>query len=308
MQFSIALVLLFKIGIQMKKVKEIDFNEGIANNFYFDLVNLEDIIIKRQPSDHNQFNHHKLSFYAILIITSGKGAHCINYKDYTYNEGSIFTLRKNTIHKFYKTSAKGKLIIFTEDFIVRSSDKMNNLNLFKLFNEMLGSPKLQVINSDLVRIKEWMFQIEKEKLSIKEHYSIEIIRNLIQGLILNLLRLKSKGNENLAHKKNYSQFIKLQKAVEKDCFESKSVAYYANKLDVSTKTLSNITQSVVSKSAKSFIDEIVILQIKKILISSSHSYTEIAYRAGFEHSTNFFKYFRKKTGLSPKQFRENNNK
>ena len=287
------------------KIKEIDFNEKRANNFYFDIVNLEDIIFTRQPSDHNQFSHHKLSFYVIIIITSEEGKHSINYNNYTYKKGSVFTIRKNNIHKFYKSTAKGKLIVFTEDFIIRASDKMDTFKLFRLFNEMLSSPKLQLVDSDFVEIKNWIYQIEQEYLNVKDTHSIEIIRNLIQVLILKLLRIKSMVNENLAHKKNHSQFIKLQELVEEYCFESKNVAYYANKMSVSTKTLSNITQSVISKSAKSFIDDVVILQIKRLLINSPHSYTEIAYRAGFEHPTNFFKYFRKKTGFSPKQFKEN---
>jgi len=65
------------------------------------------------------------------------------------------------------------------------------------------------------------------------------------------------------------------------------VSYYAIKMSVSTRTLNNITQSVIGKSAKSFIDEIVILQIKRLLINSSLSFTEIAYQSGFDDPTNF---------------------
>ena len=120
-----------------------------------------------------------------------------------------------------------------------------------------------------------------------------------------LFRIKSKGYENLGDNKYQLQFIALQELIEKNCFESKKVSYYANLMGVTTRTLNNITKSITAKHAKALIDEIVILQIKRLLINSELTFTEIAYQAGFDDPTNFFKYFRKMTGYSPKQFKEN---
>lgn len=288
----------------MKKlIKEINFENKKTGKFHFDLVGLGDIL-KMKPTDHSQFNHHKLSFYVIIIITDNKGVHSINYKDYSYKKGTIFTLRKDNIHKFYKTKAKGKFLIFTENFIVRYLDKIEALKSFQLFNEMIGSPKLQLISSDFAEIENLIYQIEKEYLEVNDAYSLEIIRSMIQVLIIKLFRIKSKENGILDNKKYLVSFFSLQKLVEKECFASKKVSYYANKMGITTKTLNNITQSVIAKPAKSFIDEVVIVQIKRLLINSQFSFSEIAYQAGFDEPTNFFKYFRKKTGLSPSQFKE----
>ncbi len=286
-------------------VKEIDFDNTKTDNCYFDIVDLGDVF-KRKPKNHHQFEHHKISFYVILIITHDKGEHSINYQDYAYEKGTVFTLRKNNVHKFYKTNAKGKLLVFTEDFVVRYSDKVDILKLFQLFNEMLGSPKLQLSDKDYDEINSLINQIETEYWEVKDNHSTEIIRSLIQVLILKLSRIKSKGNDDLGSKKYHLEFLALQELIEKDCFESKKVSYYAQKMGVTTRTLNNITQNVIGKHAKSLIDEILILQIKRLLINSPLSFTEIAYQTGFDDPTNFFKYFRKKTGFSPKQFKENN--
>lgn len=287
-----------------RQIKEIDFKKEKDGNFYFDLVGLEDIL-ERKPKAHDQFDHHKISFYAIVFITHNKGKHSINYKDYPYKKGTVFTLRKNSIHKFYKSNAKGRFLIFTEDFVIRFAGKTEALNLFQLFNEMLSSPKLQLKNSDFIEIESLIHQIEKEYLNVKDNHSIEIIRSLIQILIHKLFRIKLKGYDNSRDNKYQLQFITLQELIERDCFENKKVSYYANKMGVTTRTLNNITQSIISKHAKALIDEIMILQIKRLLINSQLTFTEIAYQAGFDDPTNFFKYFRKKTGYSPKQFKEN---
>jgi len=75
-------------------------------------------------------------------------------------------------------------------------------------------------------------------------------------------------------------------------------------MGVTSRTLNNVTQSVIGKSAKAFIDQVLILHVKRLIINSSLSLTEIAYESGFNQPTNFFKFFRKNTGLSPKEFRE----
>jgi len=285
------------------KVKEITFDNQKTGKYHFDLVGLEDILNKK-PDDHSQFEHHKLSFFAIVIIIDGKGKHSINYKDYNFKKGTVFTLRQSNVHKFFKTNAQGKLLVFTNDFVIRYSDKTESQKLFRLFNEMLSSPKLQLNNKEFTSIEDLLSQIENEFLNVRDNHSIEIIRNLMQVMIYKLFRIKSTKGENLGDKKYHSSFKSLQELVEKECFESKTVSYYAQKLGVTSRTLNNVTQSIIGKSAKSFIDEVLILQVKRLIINSNLSFTEIAYRSGFNDSTNFFKFFRKNTGLSPKEFKE----
>ena len=101
-----------------------------------------------------------------------------------------------------------------------------------------------------------------------------------------------------------SQFLEFQKLVEKECFKSKKVQYYSNQLGVSSKTLNNIVNNVVNSSAKTFIDERTIMQIKRLLISTDQSIKEIAYLTGFSDPTNFYKYFKKFAGNSPEVFRQ----
>ncbi len=286
------------------KVTEIAFDKQKTGKYRFDIVDLKSILSKK-PDDHSQFEHHKLSFFVIIIMNQGKGNHSINYKDYDFKKGTVFTLRKGNIHKFYKTKAQGRFLIFTNDFVIRNSDKIETQKLFRLFNEMLSSPKLQLSNSEFIEIENLISLIEKEHLDENDNHSHEIIRNLIQIIIHKLFRIKTKRGQYFEDK-YFSNFSTLQELVEKDCFESKKVAFYAEKMGVTSRTLNNVTQSIIGKSAKSFIDEVLILQIKRLIINSNLSFTEIAYQSGFNDSTNFFKFFRKNTGNSPKEFKEKN--
>ncbi|TCP22100.1 AraC-like DNA-binding protein [Tenacibaculum skagerrakense] len=291
----------------MKPIKEITFKNKKGNSYFFDLVSLEDIL-NLKPTDHNQYEHHKVAFYIIAIITEGAGKHSINYNEYTYEKGTVFTVRKNNIHKFYSENASGKFLVFTEDFIIQYSENYETLKLRQLFNEMLGTPKIQLHEKEFLETQNLLHHIESEFQKENDEYAIPIIRSLVQVLVLNLFRIKSKTHNYLNNSNYYVKFTQFQELIEKNCFEHKKVAYYADKLGVTPKTLNNITQNIIEKSAKSFIDEIVILQIKRLLVNSQLSLSEIAYETGFDLPTNFFKYFRKNTGQSPKEFKESQKK
>ena len=286
-----------------KKFKEINFVNSYTNKFQFDLVQYEDLL-RKKPTDHSQFEFHKLSFYAILIFSQHEGEYNLNFRDYQFQKGTLFTVRKDNIHKFYKNKAKGQLLVFTENFILNHSNEVEASKTFLLFNEMLASPKLQLNESEYKDIMSLINLIKTEYQDAKDDYSLSIIRAYIQVIITKLFRIKSKDHIVFENQKYLPKFLQFQALVEQKCFNQKKVGFYAKEMGVSTKTLNNITQSILHKSAKTFINEIVIIQAKRLIINSQASLTEIAYQVGFEDPTNFFKYFKKYTGQSPSHFKE----
>ncbi|MBD0404635.1 AraC family transcriptional regulator [Flammeovirga sp. EKP202] len=246
-----------------------------------------------------------MKFYVILFVYEGEGYHTIDFTDYNYKEGTVILVRKDQIQKFFRsTNVKGYLLIFTEEFIIGHLNKMEALKAFQLFNESLSFPKIEFNNKN--EFSDFMVLVKQLELeyNAKDVFSIGITRSVLHVLIIKLFRIKDKAGDFVERKKYMSQFLAFHKLVEEDCFKSKKVQYFSEKLGVSTKTLNNIVNEVVNVSAKSFIDERSIMQIKRLLISTDHSIKEIAYMSGFSDATNFFKYFKKFTNSSPKIFRQ----
>ena len=286
-----------------KKIQEIQYaNENIKGS-HFDLVKYEDILEKIVVG-HNQFENHKLSFYALLLITEGSGKHNINFTEYNFKKGSIFTIRKDNIHKFYRTKAKGLLFVFTEIFISHQLSKTESSKIFLLFNELLLSQKLQLDSGAHKEILSLTKLIENEYYKFGDSYSPFIIRNLLLSISTKILRIKLQKNQYSEKNKYFSKFLDFQKLVENNCFKNRKVKFYADQMNVTPKTLSNISQSITHKTAKVFINDVVIIHTKRLIINSQKTLTEISYEVGFDEPTNFFKYFLKYAGLTPKQFRE----
>lgn len=281
----------------------IKFQNRQNPNAEFDVIKMEDLF-SRTDLGHAPSQLHLVEFYILMLIEEGTGTHTIDFKKYKYKPGTILTVRKDQIHQFIKSdSVKGKLLLFTDDFLVSYLEKLEAQKSLQLFNEVLGVPKIQLSKKELIEVSTLVQRIEKEYFKVNDDYSLGIIRSELHILIANLFRIKSRKHKVIASRKYLSEFIDFQNLVEKNVNEYKKVNDYAQMIGVSTKTLNTITKTIVHKSAKEFIDEICTKQIKRLLINTNHSIKEIAYATGFEETTNFYKYFKRQTQFTPEQFR-----
>ena len=262
-----------------------------------------DEVFKKSPEDHKQTENHNLSFFVLFIITKGNGIHTINYKDYTYQEGTVFCLRKGTTHRFTKNNSEAELLVFTEDFIIKHLGEKEGLKTFQLFNELLESPKIQLSKLLLVEVETILNQISNETRATLDTFSSSIKRSLLHILISKLYREQTKNKNTFTNTQYLNQFLEFQNLIEEQWSKNKTALHYAKQMSITSKTLNKIVKSTIKISAKSLIDDIVTTQIKHLLVNTELSVTEIAYQAGFDDPANFYKYFKKNTSFSPNQFR-----
>ena len=135
---------------------------------------------------------------------------------------------------------------------------------------------------------------------------IQIFKNFIQNFILDFydktqhLFLQKKTEGINRQEEIFKRFIQL---IHKHCTTQREVSFYAAELFITPRYLSTIVQNVSGNTAKSIIDRHVILEIKALLQSTSLSIQEISNRLSFPDQSFFGRYFKKHTGKSPLQYR-----
>jgi len=285
-----------------EKPESIKFDRKKRPTLDFDVVPLESIF-QRSDLNHNPSKLHKVQFYVLILVTDGKGKHTIDFKEYEYSQGSVLTIRKDQVHNFHKSQAKGYIFLFTEEYVLSYLEHQSAEKIVGLFNELLYNQHSQLSVKDFQSILMLVQQILEELNLPADNYTSGIIRNFLQIFINKIHRTRNLTSQIKINHKYTSQFMQFQSFVEKECHEHRAVQYYADKLHITTRTLNNITHDVINKSAKKFIDDIAVLQIKRLLINTRITIKEIAYRSGFEEPTNLFKYFKRFTGQTPESFR-----
>lgn len=283
--------------------KQISFQNSQNPKAAFDLIRLEDVQ-RRKDMDHSPFKLHLVQFYLVILIEAGAGYHTIDFKDYPVRRGTLLTIRKDQIHRFHQSdSLRGKMLLFTDEFLVSYLESLEVMKTFQLFNDVLSAPVIQPQAVQFEEIDRLTERISAEYFDLNDVHSLGIIRSELHILLTKLFRIKAGHNHRISDRKYLEEFITLQRLIEQHAFERKKVMDYGSMMGLSTKTLNTITQSIIHKSAKAFIDEVSTKHIKRLLINTEDSVKEVAFASGFEETTNFYKYFKRHTGVTPEQFR-----
>lgn len=137
-------------------------------------------------------------------------------------------------------------------------------------------------------------------------YRMQIAKNYIQSLLLDIYDNRQR-NFILTHPRGISRqeeiFNHFMELVHKHCINQREIAFYADKLCITARHLSTVVHNVSGTTAKSLIDEQVILESKVLLKSTNKSIKEIADMLHFADASFFGKYFKKYVGMTPLNFK-----
>ncbi len=96
--------------------------------------------------------------------------------------------------------------------------------------------------------------------------------------------------------------------VQADCREHRSLRHYADVLCVTPKYLSMVVKMVSGRNASEYIDELVSLESKTLLLDSRYSIQQVSDMMNFPNPSFFAKFFRHRCGISPSAYRKQKGK
>ena len=288
-------------GTMKKDIPYITFNPATTENIGFEIVSIEKIANKKETHEHNSQLPHQLKFYNLIFFTEGKGRHFIDFHWYTVQQNTLIYLAKEQVNAFdFSSDLKGYCMVFTEEFFVDCFSNFSDSFVFKLFHPQLSSPIIPIPEeSDFVLY----FNLIRKELGVQKSFNKkEIIKSLLSILLSKVENIKQNQSKSSIDSSKLILFQKFTSLVENHYTESRNANFYAEKLAVTYKHLNSICKELMHKTAKSVIDDFIVLQAKRRLTSAEMKSTELAYDLGFEDPTNFTKYFKKQTGLTPISF------
>ena len=110
-------------------------------------------------------------------------------------------------------------------------------------------------------------------------------------------------SEKIQHSRKTVVYNKFMSLVSENYHKSHDVSFYADKLCVSTRYLSQVTNDIVGISPKQLISDYIIKESKILLESTNYSIQEISIRLGFSSQSAFTSFFIKNEKETPSSFR-----
>lgn len=284
----------------MNSIPNISFNssEGATD---IEFLSLSEIFFRvaKNPT-HNPRKLHRINFFALLIVTSGSGTHQVDLEHYAIEKDSVLKIAKGQVHAFQEDLGyDGYLVIFTEEFVLKyfSASTINFIS--QLYNYHISNPLVENSTFNDFFLK----QVSEELQNIDSYAKKEIIAKMLELYLLKLERLAHSSNSDKLNKDYFAHFVNFKNLVENDFSKTRNAKDYAARLSITPKHLNTIVKTVTLNTTKAFIDQYVILESKRAILSGSNSFKEVSYQMGFDEVTNFSKFFKKHTGLSPKEYK-----
>ena len=182
-------------------------------------------------------------------------------------------------------------------------------NVLSLFFYLKDYPCFNLTPQEQETVKEYHAFIRKRLKNKEALYRKEVVMGLMQGFFFELCNIfTNHAPANATTMKNKSRkeyiFERFYESLVESYQSERSVKFYADQLCLTPKHLSGVVKEVSGKTVGEWIDELVILEAKALLNSSSMNIQEIADRLNFANQSFFGKYFKHYTGMSPKEYRK----
>lgn len=249
-------------------------------------------------------------FYCVALKREAKGKVKYGQQHYDYDKGVLSFTAPNQVQNLDLETVEcgsGDLLIFHPDFLLKHP-LANTIHTYGFFsyavNEALHLSAQE--ENDLIEI---LHKIDKECSHIDKHTQ-EIILSQIE-LLLNYSKRFYERQFITRKNNNHQLLIKFEQIVDgyfNDVTDTPkqllTVNHIAGLMNLSPNYLSDLLRVHTGQNTQQHIHEKLIEKAKEKLSITNLSISEIAYTLGFEHSQSFSTLFKKKTDMSPMEFRQ----
>lgn len=256
------------------------------NDESFSIKKIDKVINK------NSFNIHQHSLYELVCISKGNIKLTIDFQTYNLKENTIYLIRPGQIHQWVKDDYPNKCIGYIFHF---SKDFLPTYDMVNKLYEKNSFPIIELSSDIFNNINQLILMLLNENKD-------NTLSSYLFGSILEYI-LKLKRTTNNLYYKDQRIYLLLD-LIEKEFINEKSALFYANSLDLTTKRLNELTKKYLNKTVSSLIFERNIIEIKRELMYSNLTITEISDNLGFNTTSHFSKFFKQYTSYSPLEFKK----
>lgn len=265
----------------------------IVTNNHIEILRLSEL----QTTTTSENNYFHLTKYGFIYVTKGEGKITIDFKDINYEKGALIMLCPRQLVNFQlEHNSEGFLVLFTENSV--------NAEVFRTVrkNEMYS------LNDEELReeaIYGFILNLYKEIKNSKGLWNSSIVSDQLEIILLKCDRCFI-TKRNKYSKTYFNTYLHFNHLVVHQHMKSRNALDYAETLMLSYKHLNDVCKKITGITAKDYINEFLILEIKKALVLTNTPINKLTMQFGFDEATNFVKYFKRYTKMTPKQFRKEN--
>ena len=245
---------------------------------------------------------HRKQVYDLVLLTEGVMRRSKGLEEYEVGAGSAFFVPAHQItsNAFVSPDARGYYCHFDAAMLGSKGVGSDNPSGFP-FLQFAGYPMVRLPPDAVAELLVLLQRIEREYQS-QAADSYELIAAYV--LLLEMKRYADAGTP--APIGNAAQIIthKYKNALSEYIVHKHRITDYADLLAVSPNHLNKCVRQTTGRTASDWLEEIILLESKVLLSQTDLSVAQVASAVGMQDQSYFGRFFRKKTDLTPSQYRK----
>ncbi len=247
---------------------------------------------------------HRHDFFEVLFLQKGSGIHVIDSSEYKIEPPCVFFMSPGQAHKLELSSdIDGYLYIFAAEYYLYDKNNQNRLLEFPFFFTInQDNPPLQLTNATDAQFFKQLFikainEVERDTINT------DLTRSLLDTILNYASSLYKIEEQKIEKGKGHLLVKRFFQLVEENYQNNLSVNQYAEMLAITPNHLTQTIKQLTGRTSNEILQSKQILEIKRLLIHTNLSVTQISDELKFNDQSYFTKFFKKVTGTTPGKFR-----
>lgn len=198
-----------------------------------------------------------------------------------------------------------RVVFISSDYVQEVLSGMRDLSSIYLFSRL--HPVFPMSRDDARSILNFYLLIRQKVSEVNHRFRRDTVRALLQAFLYDAGNLFWKvfsledDRKNSRAEEIFMAFITL---VEKNFKHERRVGWYAKELSITPKYLSEIVRQISRRTPSDWIDSYVMLELRVVLKNTNLTIKEIAQQLNFPNQSFMGKFFKERSGMSPKEYRK----
>jgi AraC family transcriptional regulator, transcriptional activator of pobA len=243
---------------------------------------------------------HRRSVYFFLYVLEGSAKRSKGLTDFEINANSFFCLPADQITSlsYVSNDIKGYYCHFLPEIFNQALLQTSLIKDF-IFFKITGYPIIEVKNSQRFIT---LLNLLEEEYHLNDKSRFDLIPIYLTSIFK---ELELQSFQDVPKRNSAAQYLteRYKDRLTENIQSLKSVSDYAELLSVSPNHLHKCVKKTTGKTAQMLLNEMRILESKVLLKQSHLSVAEIAFRVGKSDPSDFSRFFKIHTGITPKQYR-----
>jgi AraC family transcriptional activator of pobA len=247
--------------------------------------------------------HKHDAFIQILFITEGSGEVILDSAHLTATAPCLIVIPAQTVHGFvFAKNVNGPVVTAAQGPL----ESVASVLMPELL-ALLRKPALIPLDADNVHTQGMMpifLAIERET-QVNALGQMAAGLSLLTALCVQMARLSNAQAAAIpkANTRKVAQIEKFRALVEQNHKKHWPVTHYAEQMGITSGQLTRLCREELGLSSMDVINARLVHEAQRELVYTTSSIKQLSFALGFADETYFGRFFRKHTGLSPREFR-----